>query len=305
MINPVRQFGLAGAFSLLLASAHAQLSFTTAFTGGTTQEQTATTDALTRLSSFFTSTINLKVQVTIGNLGTTGTLGSSSADFSLRTADNLFYATPLFNLLTGTNLDGSGSAPSITISMNNNASVNWGYGTGAPGVNFFSWQTVITHEILHSMGFYDGIANNTGALANAGYTIFDSFTIQNTASPVNFTSFTTDGQRQSAILSNDLFWNGAFGKAANGGNPVKLYAPATFEAGSTYSHIDPSLTGIGGTLFPTLADNVFFAGPTAVELGIIRDIGWSVSAVPEPSTYVLILGAASLAFVVVRRRSAA
>ena len=271
--------------------------------GGTAEQQTSTTDALNRLKSYFTpSTINLRVEVTIGNLGNTGTLGSSSAGFSQR-SDNLFYAAPLFNFLQGNDL--AGATTSITISMNNNSTVNWGYGTGAPGSGNYSWQTVVTHEILHSMGFYDGVADNTGALANAGYTIFDSLTVRNLAMPVNFTSYTTNADRLAAILSNDLFWNGAFGKAANGGAPVKLYAPATFESGSTYSHIDPSQTGIGGTLFPALDANVFFEGPTAVELGIMRDLGWSVSAVPEPSTYVLILGVASLAFVAVRRRRAA
>ena len=58
----------------------------------------------------------------------------------------------------------------------------------------------------------------------------------------------------------------------------------------------------GGLLFPALAANTYFAGPTAVELGIMRDIGWSVTAIPEPVTCVLIFGATSLAFVVCRRR---
>lgn len=90
--------------------------------------------------------------------------------------------------------------------------------------------------------------------------------------------------------------------AANSGADVKLYAPSSFEAGSTYSHIDPSQTGAGGILFPTLSDNTFYAGPTAVELGMMRDMGWSLTAVPEPSTYALLFGASALAVVMVRRR---
>ena len=285
---------------LLISTASAQFTFVPVYVGGDGAQQTATTNALNSLATYFTDNITLRVQVTISDLGNASTLGSSSANFSI--FSGLYNPTPLFNLKSGTDL--GGATVSMTISMNTNAGISWGYGTGAPGASNFSWQTVVLHEVVHSMGFYDGIANNTGALANAGYTIFDSFTVRNTGN-VQFTSYTTDAQRLTAITSNDLYWDGANGKAANGGARVQLYTPATFEDGSTYSHIDPSQTSIGGALFPALPANTFFAGPTAVELGIMKDIGWSVVAVPEPSTTVLLLSLTVFAIVLERRRRAA
>lgn len=289
---------LAASVLLLATALHAQFSFTPVYAGGTGAQTAATTAALNSLAGYFNSAITLNVSVTIGDLGNTGTLGSSSASFSQ--TGGYYQPTPLYNLKTSTDL--GGAATSITISMNNNASVTWGYGATAPGVGNYSWQTVVMHEVLHSMGFYDGIFDATGALANPGYTIFDSFTVQNTGN-VAFTSLTTNLQRAAAITSNDLYWDGAFGKAANGGARIKLYAPATYAPGSTYSHIDPSQTGAGGILFPALADNTYFAGPTPVELGIMRDLGWSVVAVPEPAAVALLLGLASLGFVIRRRRA--
>ena len=282
---------------LLSASAFAQFSFVPVYVGGDSTQQTATTSALNSLAAYFADNITLRVQVTIGDLGNSTTLGSSSASFSL--TSGFYNPTPLYNLKTGTDL--AGASVSITISMNTNAGINWGYGTGAPGASNYSWQTVVLHEVVHSMGFYDGIANNTGALANAGYTIFDSFTVRNTGN-VAFTSYTTDAQRLAAVTSNDLYWDGAFGKAANGGSRVQLYAPATFEDGSTYSHVDPSQTGIGGALFPALPANTFFAGPTAVELGIMKDIGWSVTAIPEPDTVALVFALSAFVVAWERRR---
>ncbi len=300
--RPTRKLAAILGAIFLCASAGAQLVFTTNFTGGDSTQQNSVTTALNSLATNFTSSITLKVDVTISDLGNSSTLGTGGPT-AFQLNSGLYYAQPLFNLVTSTDL--SGSTASLSIGMNVNAGITWFYGTGNPSAGQFSWQSVVMHEALHAMGFFDGIADGTGALANPGYTIFDSFTINTADANALFTSYTTDGQRLTAITSNALFWNGANGKAANGGAAVKLYAPGTFESGSTYSHIDPSLTGVGGLLFPALSDGVGFSGPTAVELGIMQDMGWGVAAIPEPATVVLIAGLGGLAFVLVRRRLAA
>lgn len=272
------------------------VTFTPTYTGtGTAEQKNATTAALNSLASYFTDAINLPATINIVDSGGGGTLGSSSVSTWTAYTGGLFYPSPLYNVLTST------AAPAITMDMNINPSTVWEYGAVTPTGGSFSWQSVVMHEIIHSMGFYDGIANNTGALAQAGYTVFDSFTTLG-QNGILFTSLADDAARLGAIQSNNLFWNGANGKAANGGNPVKLYAPGTFESGSTYSHIDPSETGKAGLLFPALPANTYYPGPTAVELGIMKDIGWSVAAVPEPSSYAWAFGVLAMTFGVWRRR---
>ncbi len=289
---------LAGALSLTTgAQPLLALSFTPTYTGGDAQTQNATTAALNALAAYFGNSVALPVQVTIGDLGNTGTLGSSSvSSWEQLGGSGVFYPSPLRNVLNST------TPIAITISMNINASVSWEYGATTPTGGKYSWQSVVMHEALHSMGFYDGVADASGALAQAGYTIFDSFT---TIGP-NGSSFMSLGDntaRQAAITSNNLYWGGTNGKQANGGNPVKLYSPGTFESGSTYSHIDPSLTGAGGLLFPTLGADTFFAGPTSVELGIMKDLGWTV--VPEPATYAWAFGGLCMGFFAWQRRKTA
>lgn len=302
----------------VLASAavgRSQLTFLSNYTtdslGGRdgTALQNSTNSAMTSLAAYFTNNIKLNVQVTLQDLGNAQTLGTSSANFSQISGSGPYYATPLYNALTNTDVNGGTTA--ITITMNTNAGINWGLGTGAPGSTNYSWQSVVMHEVLHSMGFYDGIGAvtttlpnvpGTAAWQNPGPTIFDTFSFVGSTGGTQFSALLTDQSRYSAIVSNNMFWTGANAVAANGGTPIKLYAPSTYESGSTYSHIDPSLTGVAGLLFPALYDNTFFAGPTAVELGIMKDMGWSVSAIPEPSAVALIVGGVVMGFTIVVRR---
>lgn len=307
----VRAASVCFAFLMSATTGRSQLTFlsnytTTSLAGRDgTALQNSTNAAMTSLAGYFTNNLSLKVQITLRDLGNTQTLGTSSANFFQIGGTGSYYATPLFNALTNT--DTGGANTSITITMNTNAGINWGLGTGAPGSTFYSWQSVVMHEVLHSMGFYDGIgAVNTGsgtaAWENPGPTIFDTFSYVGSSGGTQFSTLSTDQNRYTAVVGNNMFWTGANAVAANGGNPVKLFAPTTYEAGSTYSHIDPLLTGAGGLLFPALGDNIFYAGPTAVERGIMKDIGWGVSAIPEPSTVALIVGGVAMGFAIVVRR---
>lgn len=294
----LRTLSLTGVLACCAATTRlsAAFVFNPSYTGGTLEQQNATTAALNSLASNFGNNVVLPLNITIGDLGNTGTLGSSSISLWQQIGGSgPFYPSPLYNILTAT------PPVAMTLSMNNNPSITWGYAAAAPGAGNYSWQSVVMHEALHSLGFYDGIDDATGAYAQGGPVIFDTFTtvgMNGTA----FTSLADNAARAAAITGNNLFWNGPNGKAANGGNPVKLYSPGTFEAGSTYSHIDPSQTGVGGLLFPALDANTFYAGPTGVELGIMRDIGFA--AVPEPAEYAWLSAGLCLAFAVWRRRHA-
>src|SRR5205823_9958830 len=62
-----------------------------------------------------------------------------------------------------------------------------------------------------------------------GTTLFDASTATFVGQP---------GNPSPDFTNNNLYFNGPFATAANGGNNVKLFAPATFASRSSISHID-------------------------------------------------------------------
>lgn len=98
-----------------------------------------------------------------------------------------------------------------------------------------------------------------------------------------------------------MFFSGANAMAANGGNRVAIFSPTTWSEGSSGAHTDD------GTYANTLMISATPAGQgirvlTAIEVGILQDIGYTLTAIPEPSTYAAILGAAALGVTIIRRR---
>ena len=78
-----------------------------------------------------------------------------------------------------------------------------------------------------------------------------------------------------ALTSQDVYFDGSNANAANGGNPPELYAPATWQSGSSYSHLDESYNGTDHALMTyALADGESEHSPGGIVLGILRDIGW-------------------------------
>lgn len=236
------------------------------------QQEQATRQALDNFAKYFQpSNITLRVEFTFHDLGADGTLGQGGPE-GFEPLQNVYYAQALFNFVAKHDL--SGGAVSLSVEMNTNPSTAWFYGASTPPQNQYSWQDVIMHEVGHAMGFFDTV-NTDGSYTNAGPSIFETLaTLGVNGSPL---SSLDQPARAQAVISNNVYWNGQFAIAANGGNPIKLYAPNPYEEGSNYSHIDPSQSGIAGLYYPSLADATFFPGPTEQELAIFHDIGWATS----------------------------
>jgi hypothetical protein len=84
--------------------------------------------------------------------------------------------------------------------------------------------------------------------------------------------------------------------AVNGGNPVALYSPGTWENGSSESHLDTdSYTGMNGTIenmmnhASSIAERLDLREYTLIERAILRDIGYLAVAIPEPYSALLLL----------------
>jgi len=246
--------------------------------------------------------------------------GSFASDTFYQTHNGALVINPLDRYLNGaasTVNTGPGYAD-FTIELNSNPNVPWDYTLGVPSDgNNISLASVLYHESIHSMGF--GAFNNAdGSYAfgsNGGNgpltpTLWDTDLYDGTTQQA-FTA-DTQAQRAAVMVSGDgkgdngqLFFIGAKAEAANGGQPVAMYAPSIFEPGSSDgSHIAPGQGG-ASLLYPAFSSGIYLT-PSPLELAMMQDIGWHTvgAPVPEASSSISlgILLALSLGGVVVARK---
>jgi hypothetical protein len=82
------------------------------------------------------------------------------------------------------------------------------------------------------------------------------------------------------LVSNNLFFQGLFAQLANDGNNPKLYAPNLWDKDSSISHLDE--TTYNGTLNSLMtpkrdAGEAGIHDPGPISLGILQDLGWTIS----------------------------
>ena len=240
-----------------------------------------------------------------------GTLGSAGpllvGNFAGAEFRNAWYPSALAGSIVGS--DVSPNQPDIFASFNSSFP-SWYFGTdGRVPSDRYDFVTVILHELAHGLGFSgsfnvdDGDASNGdecpdapagwgcwGIAASGGTTLF----------PLVYDLFTEDGRDISLLVesvypnpSTDLaevltsgavFFDGDFSTTVNEDVPIDLYAPTSFDAGSSYSHLDESrfATPPGGSADPDALMTPFLArgeaihNPGLVTCAIFEDFGWGM-----------------------------
>ena len=188
--------------------------------------------------------------------------------------------------------------PDIITRFNNHQDANWYFGTdGDTPSGKTDFVSIVLHEIAHGLGFFSfasveekSIArftssSGTGKLrdGNPDLAYIYDFFVEN-GSGTTILSFPDPSfALENQITSNDLFWNGKKGTEANGGILPHLYAPSSWEEGSSYTHLDEITfpAGTPNSLMTPYYDNqeaVHDPGPIA--LGMLEDMGWIINKAP-------------------------
>lgn len=247
--------------------------------------------------SYAGETINVEASFNpLGGTTTSATLGQAGAKY-ISYSGGVGYVEPLLNHL----LEADDYPDNEIISFFNSdvdnstvlGSTDWYYGTNqTPGFDA-DFVSVVLHEVGHGLGFSSRINGSTGAYAT-GPSVYDLFLER--LDGTDLTALST-GDRLAAITSGNVYWNGAFGIAANGGIRPRIFAPSPYEPGSSISHLDETVH-----TFELMSP--YYSGadhtPGSLALGMLADMGWDV--VPEPTAAAL-LGVGAL--VLVGRRRAA
>jgi len=176
---------------------------------------------------------------------------------------------------------------------------NWGL-SDSVAANEFDFKRVAIHELLHSFGFSSVVNQNGSGLddKNPGtpdtWATFDKFLTRADGVSLINNAGVFDGSNVNALTgdSGSVLFNGQNAKDANGGVAVNLYAPTIFSPGSSISHLDDNTLALSELI---MASSVS-AGPksrelSAIELGILQDIGYTqiITPVPLPSAAWLML----------------
>ena len=151
--------------------------------------------------------------------------------------------------------------------------------------------SVVLHEIGHSLNFAGGMRYGNTSCGNPNYgcwgysqtpplpNIYDRFTedgsgqsLIDTAVYANFSTALGD-----ALKGGNLYFDGPKARFANGGNPVKIYAPGTWASGSSYSHLDYATYagGANALMVYAIGSATAIHSPGPVARGILEDVGWT------------------------------
>lgn len=235
-------------------------------------------------ASNLTSSVPIQINATWASLSG-GTLGFAGADayfrnFSGAPQFNTFYPVALANKLHGSDLDPGDSDISCTF----NSNFNWYFGTdgNTPGGQY-DFVSVVLHELGHGLGCI-GSGSVSGGLGYWGLAgdpiIYDEFMEE--VGGTDITNYSSGTSTLADVLTgNQLYWNGTNGMDANSGTRPRMYAPSTWNGGSSYSHLNEGTYPSGNAnslMTPFLGSAEAIHDPGPIMYGMFTDMGWDVGA---------------------------
>ena len=224
-----------------------------------------------------------------------------------RTGLGTAYPYALAEALLGKELNGQGADISISFSK----CVRFYYGfTGSVPANHINFVNITLHEIIHGLGFSEHVGENgdfpVGMITVTGTRNGMPFTRQATIESRTIYDeqmySEADGdllidlsasRRAAAIISEDgLLWEGTDGgrnpcsygqrmaelkiDLAKADGKPKLHAPSTYDLGGSITHVHEDAADLMEPFYPSPRN-------MDLTLGILKDMGWGVSADGFPS----------------------
>jgi hypothetical protein len=209
--------------------------------------------------------------------------GSAHANFEGAQHLNTFYPVALAEKIAGVEINEI-TEPDIVASFNSNAS--WYFGTdGNTPSGKMDMVTIVLHEIAHGLGFTDtydveGEEGHVGLLNGGMFVpfVFDLF-VENGAGKNIFREFQSPSSALGTELqSASIFFDSPLSVVALTGTRPKLYAPSTFDNGSSISHLDESTFNSPQDANRLMTPQIAFAesihDPGTVLLAMLSDMGW-------------------------------
>lgn len=248
------------------------------------------------------SSVTIRIDARWEALGA-NTLGAAGPSLALvdTNSDNegdTIVGFPLLDALTGA--DQFSGDPDIFAQFNNQRT-DWHFGEGPAPAGTIDFTSVVLHEIAHGLNYIDVFNHDDGT---GGYGIDfdgDGQVTENERSPGPFgrqiveeqsdgslTFLTNESQYSNpserlgnALTSERLFFEAEGAKVGaelgDGPVPPKMYAPSTFQGGSSIAHLDegtyPSESP-NALMTPRIGTAETNRQPGGILCGQVRDMGW-------------------------------
>lgn len=209
--------------------------------------------------------------------------GSAYANFGGEQHMNTFYPVALAEKIARRDINGA-DEPDIVASFSSRAA--WYLGTdGNTPSGKMDLVTIVLHEIGHGLGFthtydVDGTQGAVG-LPSGDVSIpfiFDLFVEDALTKNLVYDYESPSAEMATALQSTNVFFNSPLSLAALGGKRPELYAPKTFNSGSSISHLDESVFDSDGDPNRLMSPQISFAesihDPSGVLTGVLADLGW-------------------------------
>jgi hypothetical protein len=255
------------------------VAFTVTYTGFTAAARAAFQRAVNIWSAQLTSSVPVTVSARFQPLPFP-VLGSAGSSFLFRNFSgapraDTWYVDALANKRAGRQLDPS---PDIVATFSSSFT-NWHFGTGPAPAGRIDFTSVVLHELGHGLGFSGG-ARVSGGLGSlrllASPYAYSRFT-ENTAGTPLLAFGDPSPALATQLTSNGLWFDSPLVRTVNGGLRARLYAPAVFAPGSSYSHLDEATFPAGNPnslMTPAIGTGETIRSPGRITLAIFTSTGW-------------------------------
>ena len=263
----------------------------------------------------FTESATIVLEATSTDDALSSTLASAGSFYESNGTGGMVTEVVKTKLQTGVDVNGTDADGTVDV----NWGADWQLDPNTPaGPAEFDLFAALFHEFTHALGFSNAMSNDGSPIfgfqddGSGEWSMYDLFVLDDNGNPVvdQGTWILNQGAFDIALIGDTcgsgLLFGGANATAANGGSAPCLYSPNPPEDGSSIAHLDE--TEFSTSMMKPFRD--FGAGEArtwnGVEIGVLTDIGYtpvSVTAVPEPSTFLLF--GAGLSMVYFRRRKKA
>ncbi len=242
--------------------------------------------AVSILESILPADAIINILATWTNITTSGVLANSTVTGYVPgwTIDALepfaFYPVSLAEKIAGEELNGEQYAD---IELNINSSINWYTGTdGSPLINQYDLVTIVIHELIHGLGFFDSMntGTSTGWYGAGGIpVIYDTFVENLSGKRLTDTLVFKNPsvELRNEMTSKNLFFNGPLLNKFTQGGKAPLYAPSTWNSGSSISHLDEDYyenDDVNGLMTPYIDMGEAIHNPGNLTISMLGDLGW-------------------------------